>query len=265
MRREVPVSERARVATRPSAMQTASARRRFGMRAIGMATLVCAATWMGGADWLGAVDAQAAESVGSTVLVLGDSLSAGYGLAQGRGWVDLLAAEMARDFPGFKVVNASISGETTLGGLNRLPALLAQHRPAVVVVELGANDGLRGTDVATVRRQLAKIVELSQRAGAATHVIGMRLPPNYGPTYTDQFFALFGSVAKASGSAYTPFLLDGIAEVRAQFQDDGIHPRAEAQPRLLANVRPALLPLLRTPAPAAKSPARPGTTRQRAP
>ncbi len=193
-----------------------------------------------------------ADTSGPVILVLGDSLSAGYGLPQGTGWVDLLTSEMARATPAFKVVNASVSGETTLGGRNRLPALLAQHRPAVVVIELGANDGLRGTDLATTRRHLEAIVAAAQGAGARTLVIGMRLPPNYGPQYTQGFFDLFGAVAKRTGSGHVPFLLDGIAENRAAFQEDGIHPRADVQPRLLDNVRPALLPLLAPAPPAAK-------------
>ena len=178
------------------------------------------------------------------VMVLGDSLSAGYGLAQGTGWVDLLRTQMARDGLEFKVVNASISGETTLGGRNRLAKLLTTWKPVIVVVELGANDGLRGTDLATTRANLDAILEAATNAGAAALVIGMRLPPNYGADYGRRFHALFGEVAKTHKAGYVPFLLDGFAEQRGQFQDDGVHPRAEAQPAMLATVYRELKPML---------------------
>ena len=173
----------------------------------------------------------------SVVLVLGDSLSAGYGLPAGRGWVDLLAQRVSRDSPGYRVVNASISGETTEGGRNRLAPLLARHRPAVVIVELGANDGLRGTDLTVT----------SQGAGARTLVIGMRIPPNYGPDYTTRFATLFGEVASETKSALVPFLMDGFAERRDLFQEDGIHPAVAAQPLMLDTVWPKLRPLLAKP------------------
>lgn len=187
----------------------------------------------------------AAESV---VLVLGDSLSAGYGLPTGKGWVDLLADRMGREAPGFKVVNASISGDTTHGGRTRLAPLLARHRPAVLVVELGANDGLRGTDLATTREHLTSIVASSKAVGARVLVVGMRIPPNYGPDYTRRFQALFGEVAQATQSPLVPFLLEGFAERRELFQDDGIHPGVTAQPMMLDNVWPKLAPLLKVPA-----------------
>ena len=186
----------------------------------------------------------AAAPPAGTVLVLGDSLSAGYGVPAGQGWVDLLARKMAGTHPGFKVVNASISGETTFGGLERLPRLLKDHAPSVVVVELGANDGLRGMDLALTKGNLERIVSASRNAGAKTLVVGMRIPPNYGPVYTKRFFELFGDVAKASSSAYVPFLLDGLAGDRGNFQDDGIHPVGAAQPRILENVLPSLSMLL---------------------
>jgi acyl-CoA thioesterase-1 len=184
----------------------------------------------------------AAESM---VLVLGDSLSAGYGLPTGKGWVDLLSQRMGREAPGFKVVNASISGDTTHGGRTRLAPLLERNRPAVVVVELGANDGLRGADLALTREHLSAIVAASKAAGARVLVIGMRIPPNYGPDYTRRFHALFGEVAQASQSGLVPFLLEGFAERRELFQDDGIHPGVRAQPFMLDNVWPKLAPLLR--------------------
>lgn len=187
-----------------------------------------------------------AAPVESIVLVLGDSLSAGHGLPTGAGWVDLLARKMAQDAPGFKVVNASISGETTFGGVSRLPILLETHRPAVVVVELGANDGLRGTDLALTRSNLDRIVARSVAAGARVLVIGMRIPPNYGPRYTQDFFSLFGETAHRHGASLVPFLLDGLADRREWFQEDGLHPVAAAQPRILDTVWPALAPLLKT-------------------
>jgi acyl-CoA thioesterase-1 len=185
----------------------------------------------------------AAESM---VLVLGDSLSAGYGLPTGKGWVVLLSERMGREAPGFKVVNASISGDTTHGGRTRLAPLLERHRPVVVVVELGANDGLRGTDLGLTREHLSAIVTASKTAGARVLVIGMRIPPNYGPDYTRRFHALFGEVAQASQSGLVPFLMEGFAERRELFQDDGIHPGMSAQPLMLDNVWPKLAPLLKT-------------------
>jgi len=182
----------------------------------------------------------------SMVLVLGDSLSAGYGLPAGKGWVDLLSVRMGREAPGFKVVNASISGDTTYGGRTRLAALLARHRPAVLVVELGANDGLRGTELATTREQLSAIVASAKAAGARVLIIGMRIPPNYGPDYTRRFQALFGEVAQATQSALVPFLMEGFAQRRELFQDDGIHPGVAAQPQMLDNVWPTLAPLLKS-------------------
>ncbi|MEI7969984.1 MAG: arylesterase [Betaproteobacteria bacterium] len=194
-----------------------------------------------------------------TVLVLGDSLSAGYGLPAGQGWVDLLSRKMAQTHPGFKVVNASISGETTFGGVGRLPDLLRTHTPAVVVIELGANDGLRGTDIALTRDNLRRLARDSLAAGARPLLVGMRIPPNYGPAYTRQFAALFAEVARETGAATVPFLLDGIAEHRELFQDDGIHPSPAAQPRMLDNVLPHLLPMLSPSRRAAPKP--PGRTR----
>jgi acyl-CoA thioesterase-1 len=180
-----------------------------------------------------------------TLLVVGDSISAGYGLDNGQGWVALLATRMARDFPRWRVDNASVSGDTTAGGLTRLPALLRERRPAVVIVELGGNDALRGLALARTRDNLTRMIELARRAGARTLLVGMQIPPNYGPVYTQRFAALYPEVARATGSALVPFLLAGIAEHRDAFQPDGIHPTAAAQPALLANVWPRLTPLLR--------------------
>jgi acyl-CoA thioesterase-1 len=179
-----------------------------------------------------------------TVLVMGDSLSSGYGLAQGEGWVDLLQRKLAAEQFPHKVVNASISGDTTAGGRSRIDAALSSHAPAVVVVELGGNDGLRGTPLASVRANLEQIVARSQAAGARVLVIGMQLPPNYGRDYVSRFEALFADVAKARKAAYLPFLLEGFGARIELFQPDRIHPTAQAQPLILDNVWPALAPLL---------------------
>jgi acyl-CoA thioesterase I len=179
-----------------------------------------------------------------TILVLGDSLSAGYGLAQGEGWVTLLGQRLQREKLDYEVVNASISGETTLGGLNRLPAALDEHKPVVVIVALGANDGLRGNPLEDTRRNLIAIVQASRKAGARVIVAGMRIPPNYGSVYTRRFEGLFAEVARQQNVSLVPFLLQGFADNRAMFQADGLHPTAAAQPRMLDNVYRRLRPLL---------------------
>lgn len=180
-----------------------------------------------------------------TVLVLGDSLSAAYGLAREKGWVSLLEARLAQHKPAWQVVNASISGDTTANGRTRLPALLRQHKPAVVVVELGANDGLRGQPVAAMRENLSAIAKLAQGAGARVLLVGMRLPPNYGEDYTQGFERSFAEVAKAQKISFVPFLLQGFAEKPELFQADTIHPGAVAQPQMLENVWTGLEPLLK--------------------
>ncbi len=181
------------------------------------------------------------------LLVVGDSISAGYGLAPGTGWVDLLAARLKeRGYPQ-QVVNASISGDTTAGGRARLPALLAQHRPAIVVIELGGNDGLRGGALKATRENLDAMITAVQRAGAKTLVIGMRLPPNYGGAYTREFDALFAAAAAAHKVPLVPYFFDGFGEKNEMFQPDRIHPTAAAQPLLLDNVWPRLAPLLGKP------------------
>jgi acyl-CoA thioesterase-1 len=179
----------------------------------------------------------------SAVLVLGDSISAGYGVPAGKGWVALLDASLASR--AVRVVNASISGETTEGGKARLPALLAEHRPSVVLIELGGNDGLRGFPLAVTRANLEQMISDASKAKASVLLAGMRLPPNYGARYTDGFHALYAELAKAHNAALIPFLLEGIAGNPANMQDDGIHPRTEAQPAILQQVLPALTPLLR--------------------
>lgn len=176
-----------------------------------------------------------------TVLVHGDSLSAGYGMAPEQTWVALLQSELGSDFT---VVNSSISGETSRGGLERLPALLSEHEPDVVVLELGANDGLRGYPLNQMRKNLAAMVQLSKEAGAEVAIIGIRLPPNLGKRYTEPFFNSYEMLANETNTAYLPFLLDGVAQYGDLMQRDGLHPTAEAQPRILKNVMPVLAPLL---------------------
>ncbi|WP_119286734.1 arylesterase [Azohydromonas sediminis] len=213
------------------------ARRRWIAHCSGLAL----AAW-GGA----ALPARAARP--ATVLVVGDSLSAEYGLPRGRGWVALLEQRLAREKIAARVVNASISGDTTSGGRSRLPALLAEHRPTHVVIELGGNDALRGLPLAMTRDNLVAMVRAARAAGARVLLVGMQVPPNYGRRYADEFAALFGEVAKAEGAALVPFLLAGVADgpdPTALFQPDRIHPNADAQPIMLDNVWPALRALLR--------------------
>ncbi len=192
----------------------------------------------------------AAAPVGAErkLLVVGDSLSAEYGLARGAGWVALLEARLAREGIRAQVVNASISGDTTSGGRSRLPALLARHKPSVVVLELGGNDALRGLPLAGTQDNLSVMARAAKAAGARVLIVGMAMPANYGRKYAESFQALFGTVAKAEGAALVPFLLAGVADgpdAEAMFQPDRIHPKAEAHPRMLANVWPVLAPMLR--------------------
>ncbi len=179
-----------------------------------------------------------------TILVFGDSLSAGYGLPTGSGWVSLLEHRLKRDRLDYIVINASISGETTLGGRNRIAATLAEHQPAVVIVQLGGNDGLRGNSIEVTRHNLAAIVEASRKAGAKVLLVGMRIPPNYGKVYTRRFEALFAEVARQQNASLVPFMLQGFADKREWFQSDGIHPAVEAQPRSLDNIYRRLRALL---------------------
>jgi acyl-CoA thioesterase-1 len=185
-----------------------------------------------------------AQPQAPVLLVLGDSISAGYGLAQGEGWVSLLAARIKRQGYREQVVNASISGDTTAGGRARLPALLREHRPSIVVIELGGNDALRGGNLDATRANLDAIVQAVQAAHAKPLVLGMKVPPNYGAAYARRFDMLFGDVAKARRAPIGPYLFEGFGEDLAQFQPDRIHPIAAAQSRILDNVWPALAPLL---------------------
>lgn len=188
----------------------------------------------------------AARAESPVILVLGDSLSAGYGIPVEKGWVSLLQRRLVeRGFP-YRVVNASISGDTTSGGLSRLPAALELHRPAIVVLELGANDGLRGQPPMAMSRNLSRMIERSQQAGARVLLAEMRIPPNYGSLYAQKFQATFGELAQHYAIPLIPFLLDGVAGNPALIQDDGLHPRAEAQPRILDNVWAVLEPALKS-------------------
>lgn len=189
----------------------------------------------------------AAASAKPVVLVVGDSLSAEYGLRRGSGWVALLEQRLAREKIEARVVNASISGDTTSGGRSRLPALLAQHAPAVVVLELGANDALRGLPLDMTERNLVAMGEAARGAGARLLLLGMQLPSNYGRAYNADFASRFERAAKQVGAVLVPFLLKGVADVpdpTALFQADRIHPREAAQPTMLENVWPALRPML---------------------
>ena len=191
--------------------------------------------------------AQAATPAERTLLVLGDSLSAEYGLKRGSGWVALLEQRLARENRPVKVINASISGETTSGGRSRLPALLAQHQPTHVIIELGGNDALRGLALANTEDNLAWMTQSAQKAGARVLLAGMQVPPNYGPDYSRRFAALFANVARQHKAALVPFLLKGVGDVpdaARWFQADRIHPNEAAQPRMLDNVWPELKKLL---------------------
>jgi acyl-CoA thioesterase I len=176
------------------------------------------------------------------ILVFGDSLSAGYGIAIEKSWVNLLQQELLRTQSGFGIVNTSISGETTTGGRQRIAQALKQHRPAIVVVELGANDGLRGAPIKDIEANLSYIIEKSQRSGAKVLLVGMRLPPNYGEPYITQFANVYPRLAKKHGILVLPFLLEGVAA--DQFQADNLHPVADAQQHIMLNVMQELKHLL---------------------
>jgi acyl-CoA thioesterase I len=196
---------------------------------------------------LGILALPVGAKVGATVLIVGDSLSAEYGLARGTGWVALLEKRLATHARPAKVVNASISGETTSGGRSRLAALLKQHQPKVVVIELGGNDALRGLPLGMTRDNLQDMVKQAKAVGARVLVLGMQMPPNYGRQYALDFSAMYDSVAKAQQVALVPFFLAGVADVpdfERLFQADRIHPNALAQPKMLDNVWPALSGLL---------------------
>jgi acyl-CoA thioesterase I len=200
------------------------------------------------AAFAGAVASAHAMAAPTKVLVVGDSLSAEYGIARGSGWVALLEQRLQRERVGATVGNASISGDTTSGGRTRLPALLAQHKPTHVVIELGSNDALRGLPLAITRDNLAAMVRAARDVGAQVLLVGMRMPPNYGRAYTEEFASLFSALAKAEGAALVPFMLAGVADsadAASLFQDDRLHPTAKAQPIIFDNVWPVLRTQLR--------------------
>ena len=186
--------------------------------------------------------APGSEKPGRQLLIVGDSLSAEYGLGRGEGWVSLLEARTAPK--GWSIANASISGETTAGGLSRLPALLQRNRPQITVIELGANDALRGLSLAATDANLRKMVQLARQADSKPLLVGMMLPPNFGPAYAKQFSNMYRRIAQSEKIALVPFLLDGFADDLAWFQPDRIHPTARAQSRMLDNVWPVLSEML---------------------
>jgi len=191
--------------------------------------------------------ASAAAPAQRTIVVLGDSLSAGYGIKVEQGWVRLLEQRLASEGYGYRVVNASVSGETTQGGLARLPRALETHKPAIVIVELGGNDGLRGLQLAASRDNLSRIIEKARTAKAQVLLVGMMIPPNYGPRYGEDFRKMFSDLAGKYSLAFVPFLLDQIALNPELMQADGIHPNSAGQPQILKNLWPELKPLLVAP------------------
>lgn len=188
-----------------------------------------------------------AEDNDGVLLVFGDSLSAAYRMNEQDGWVALLQQRLRGESIPVQVVNGSVSGETTAGGLARLPAMLDAHQPDIVILELGGNDGLRGLPVTNIRQNLERMIQMSQQAGAEVILAGIQIPPNYGPRYTGPFYAQYQQLANEYDLVLIPFLLEGIAEDPALMQDDGIHPTAQAQPMIVNIVWPVLLDLLRAP------------------
>lgn len=185
------------------------------------------------------------QSDAKTVLVMGDSLSAAYGMAASKGWVSLLDARLRGTQPGWRMVNASVSGETTAGGVSRLPRQLERVKPAVVVIQLGANDGLRGLPLDRMQANLDRMIRLSKASGAKVLLVGMRMPPNLGRAYTEGFSTTYAKLAKQHQVALLPFLLEPVMLDRGAFQRDNLHPTEAAQPKLANHVWPALRPLLR--------------------
>ena len=197
--------------------------------------------------WPALAQSPAKAASATTILVVGDSLSAEYGIKRGTGWVPLLEKQLASENKSARVVNASISGDTTSGGRSRLPALLAQHKPATVVIELGGNDALRGLPLDMTEKNLIAMTQAAKKAGANVLLLGMQVPPNYGGAYGKTFSGLFTTVAKAEKVALVPFFLKGVADVEnvaSQFQADRIHPNEQAQAKMLANVWPELKKLI---------------------
>jgi acyl-CoA thioesterase-1 len=208
-----------------------------------MRTLLVVLSLVLGSLACGIAPAQASGT--PVILILGDSLSAGYGIPPDQGWVARLQQRLDGEGYGYAVINASVSGETTAGALERLPRGLKLHQPAIVVIELGGNDGLRGLPVGDLRLNLESIITACHDAGAEVVLTGIRLPPNYGPQYTESFYGVYESIAKQQDIPWVPFFLEGIALRDDLFQDDGIHPDLQAQPLLLDNVWRVLQPLLK--------------------
>jgi acyl-CoA thioesterase-1 len=208
--------------------RSGSAPKNFLTRILALGLMICS------------LPAGAAAPVACKILILGDSLSAGYGLTRGAGWVDLLRQRLGQQSQDCLIVNASISGETTIGGRNRLPALLAAHSPSLLILQLGANDGLRGLPVKNMEDNLIAMVQAAQRTRARTLLIGIRMPPNYGVAYTTAFANSFQTVAARTRIPLVPFFFEGIAGQASAFQADGIHPNEQAQQRLLDNVWPEI-------------------------
>lgn len=175
-----------------------------------------------------------------TLMVYGDSLSAAYGIEESEGWVELLSQKLANENFPYKVINGSVSGETTTGGLSRMPAMLNTYQPDLIILELGGNDGLRGIPLRNIRENLVAMVSLAQKSGAEVILAGIQIPPNYGSRYTEPFFAQFADIAVAFNLPLVPFLIDGIPQQPQLMQNDGIHPKAEAQGMILDNVWPVL-------------------------
>ncbi|MGV3742418.1 MAG: arylesterase [Burkholderiaceae bacterium] len=188
--------------------------------------------------------ASAAYSASKTILVLGDSLSAEYGLVRGTGWVPLLVEKLKSEKIDASVINASISGETTSGGKSRLPQLLEKHKPGIVIIELGPNDGLRGLAIDATEKNLADMISAAKKSGAKVLLAGMQIPPNYGTDYTRRFASMYPKLSKELNVALVPFLMENFAHQPAMFQADRIHPTSDAQPIILKNIWPHLKPLL---------------------
>ncbi|MEX3632913.1 arylesterase [Paraburkholderia sp. BR14320] len=213
--------------------------------AFGATMMAAALVWLP----LQAHAANAPEPAKPVIVVLGDSISAEYGLPRDTGWVALMRQRLAEERIDYSVANASISGDTTSGGRARLPALMERLKPSIVIVELGANDALRGVPLSTTEANLRTIIEQAQQGHAKVVLVGMYVPPNYGPDYTQKFHGLYGQLSKEFHLPLVPFLLAGIADKPDMFQADQIHPTQQAQPLLLNNVWPAVKPLLRTSSP----------------
>jgi acyl-CoA thioesterase-1 len=194
---------------------------------------------------LSVIALQNAVASARTILVFGDSLSAAYGIPPEQGWVALLTQRLKAQGYGYQIVNASVSGETSSGGRERLPRALQLHQPGIVLLELGGNDGLRGLPLEELRANLAAMVQLAQAAGAQVLLVGMRIPPNYGPRYTDGFARVFPDVASQYHVPLVPFMLQNVALDPQRMQQDGVHPNARGEPPVLETIWPQLLPLLK--------------------